>query len=77
MHFRSNQPTLRPRVSPLSSWASLGKLLNLSEQYFLSGTAGIEPVPVLCLSTPQKVTAQHLTHSWCSVNVYFLPLSIK
>lgn len=37
----------------------------------------IDPPPASCPSIPQEVTAQDLTHSWPSVNVSFLPLSVK
>jgi hypothetical protein len=38
------------------SCVNQAKLLNLSESYFLLGTMGLQPLPVLSPSIPQKVT---------------------
>ena len=63
--------------SPLTSWVNSGPFLNLSEPSFPAGTTGTGPPPALCPSVPQKVTAQHGTHGWILVNIYFLLLLIR
>lgn len=77
-HKHQNRISLRSKAgSPLGSCVIPGKLLSLSEPYFRTGTAGVEPPPALYPSVPQNVTVQHLTPGWHSENVYFLPLLIN